>query len=250
MVALININNVMLFIDYGFSMSSTNLQIDLIDLWIDIFGCSRCDFPNDYTPQFRPVETGYRPGGVVFAQINPGHIGRLTQTEIKKRYKNEKSRQRAHYKQKITSDLLVLQDVFLKNPSVENLNQLNSGYSNAVRRVWGWPPGKYLITIEKHGIKIDEVALINLAQCPIPKDKYTKRNFSNCWELHTKRIINALKPRLIVAQGKASFTFLQAQDLDKNISLIEGNHRASRQSNEIKNQTFNKVKSFIQQSRV
>ena len=228
-------------------MIPKNLKSDLIEIWKDIFKCSCCALPNDYTPQFRPVGTSYQAGGVLFAQINPGHIGRLTSIEIDQRYQKGFSRQLAHHKQGVTSELLSLQNAFSENPSIENWVQLNSAYNNAVCKVWGWPPGKYLKSIEKHGVNIAEIALINLVQCPVPKDKYTKRLFSNCWELHTKRLIETLKPRLIVAQGKASFNFLQEQDLNRCVHLIEGNHHASRQSNEIKNLIYQRVKSLLAQ---
>lgn len=228
-------------------MASIKMQEHLIDLWRDIFICRHCNLPDDYTPQFHPLGNLYQENGILFAQINPGHIGRLTDTEIKQRYKNESSRQKARYKKEITSELLSLQNSFSKSPSSQNLKLLNTGYLKAVNIVWGWPPGKYSKTIEKHGVNIDKVALINLAQCPVPKDKYTKQHFSNCWQLHTKRLLEILKPKLIVAQGKASLNFLQKQDLESGIALVEGNHHASRQSNEVKNHIFNNVKTLVEQ---
>jgi hypothetical protein len=229
-------------------MIPTNLQNDLIKIWKDIFKCSRCALPDDYTPQFRPVGTGYQAGGVLFAQINPGHIGCLTPNEIEQRYKRESSKQKAQHKKEVTSELICLQNTFSESPRIENWNQLNLAYNNAICNIWGWPPGKYLSTIEKHGVNIGEVALINLAQCPVPKDKYTKLIFSNCWKLHIKRLLDALKPRIIVAQGKATFNFLKEHDLNRSITLIEGNHHASRQSNETKKHIFHKVKSLVEQS--
>jgi len=233
---------------HGVYMQSKYFQNDLIEIWKDIFNCSRCELPSDYRPQYRPIGSNYQSDGVLFAQINPGHIGRLTQIEIEQRYKRESSKQQALHKQKVAADLISLQNTFSKNPSIENWDRINSAYNKALKEVWGWPPGKYSNTIDKHGISIDEVALTNLIQCPVPKDKYTKRYFSNCWELHTKKIIGTLKPRIIVAQGKTSFNFLQKQDLDTKVTLIEGNHHASRQSNETKNRIFNEVKSFVGQS--
>jgi uracil-DNA glycosylase len=230
-------------------MVPTNLQNDLMEIWKDIFDCRRCLLPGNYTPQFRPVGSSFHTGGVVFAQINPGHIGSLTQIEIEQRYKTTNSRQIALHKQKVTDRLITLQNVFSKSPSKANWNQLNSAYNNAVCKIWGWPPGKYMDTIEKHGVKIDKVALINLAQCPVPKDKYTKRNFANCWQLHTNRLLEALKPNLIVAQGKAVLSFLQEQKFKSISVLVEGNHHASRQSNKIKNQIFHEVKGLVKRYR-
>ena len=227
-------------------MTPAKLQHDLMGIWKDIFDCRRCSLPENYTPQFRPVGSRFYAGGVVFAQINPGHIGSLTQIEIEQRYKTQSSQQRALHKQKVTSELISLQNAYSKNPSSANWNQLNSAYNNAVCKVWGWPPGKYMNTIEKHGVKIKEVALINLAQCPVPKDKYKKQNFSNCWQLHTNRLLEALKPKLIVAQGKAALNFLQKQTLKSTTILVEGVHHASRQNNEIKNNIFHEVKTLVE----
>jgi len=226
-------------------MLPINIRNDLIKLWKEIFNCRHCNLPEDYTPQFRPLGNSYQKNGVLFAQINPGHIGSLTRAEIEQRYKQDQSRQIAHNKQKVTSELLQLQNTFLNKPTLHNWDLLNSAYSKAVCQVWGWPPGKYGTTIKKHDASINEIALINIAQCPVPKDKYTKMHFSNCWQLHTKRLIETLKPRLIIAQGKASFNFLRKQNLTCSIILVEGNHHASRQSNEIKNQIFNNVRRLI-----
>jgi hypothetical protein len=41
--------------------------------------------------------------------------------------------------------------------------------------------------------------------------------------------------------------FLQKQDLESGITLVEGNHHASRQSNEVKNHIFNDVKTLVEQ---
>jgi len=230
-------------------VTTLRIQKLLIDLWRDIFSCKQCNLPVDYIPTFRPLGNLYQENGVVFAQINPGHIGWLTDSEIDERYKSESARHRARYKRKVTSDLLLLQDHFLKNPSIQNWKLLNIGYRNAMIRVWGWPPGKYSETIERHGVAIQEIAVVNIAQCPIPGDKYSKQIFSNCWRLHTERLLRILKPKLIVAQGKVCLNFLQNQDLDNNSTLVEGNHHASRQSNEVKNRIFNNVKSVIEQLR-
>ena len=231
-------------------MIPVKFQKKLNKVWKDIFRCRHCGLPDDYTPQYRPIGRTYNLGGILFAQINPGHIGCLTQVEIEKRYKREDSRQKAHRKQLSTSYLLSLQNAFIKESSIENWNQLNNAYNDAVRKVWGWPPGKYLSTIEKHGVNIEDVALINIAQCPVPNNKYTKQMLSDCWKIHTKKLIAVLKPRLVVAQGKAVFGFLKNQDLIENANLIKGNHHASRQRTEIKKQIFHEVKNFVMQSGV
>lgn len=226
-------------------MSSSGLKKELIELWQEILKCNHCELPTDYTPQFRPVGSSYMSGGVVFVQINPGHIGYLSDNEIKKKYKRESSRQRARDKQKKTTELIKLETKFSKNPSIEHMCSLTAKYKDAMRKHWGWPPGKYYKTIEKHGAKFDDIAVINLAQCPIPNDKYSKKHFSNCWQIQTKKLLAILKPKIIVAQGKVVLNFLKKRQLGNGVLLIEGVHHASRESNEVKNNRFNDVRNAI-----
>lgn len=56
---------------------------DLKDIFIKICACRDCGLPYRYRPQLRPPAPQYRPGGVVFLQINPGHIVRVHHADRK-----------------------------------------------------------------------------------------------------------------------------------------------------------------------
>ena len=153
-------------------MAPSSINYRLMDFWKKVLVCRECGLGESYGPQFRPIGSRYKEGGIVFAQINPGHIGSLSEEEIKKRYKSKHGRSIARLKVNTTSRLISLQNSFVEADSGETWSVLCESYLDAMRKVWGWHPGKYAEMIERHGVDFDSVAIINLAQCPIPNDKY------------------------------------------------------------------------------
>ncbi len=224
---------------------SNELNIQLMNLWEEIFSCRDCGLPEGYSPQFRPIGVNYEIGGIAFAQINPGHICTLSEEGIQERYKRENSRKLAREKVGSTNDLVEVQNFFIESPSTSTWQKLCDGYRHAMRHIWGWPPGKYFQMVEKHGVNFDTVAIINLAQCPVPNDKYTNTYFTSCWSKWTHKLIGTLRPKTIVAQGKAAYNFLLQQDLPVKMTVVEGIHHASRQSDEAKQKVFDRVKQIL-----
>ncbi len=139
------------------------LRQELMEYWTGTLACNLCKLPRQFTPQFRPVGTGYKPGGVAFIQINPGVMGSKTESQIQDDYILKANRDKARLKNSATKDLRWIEKEFLKSPSSENWNNLCSEYFIVMRKVWGWPPGRYANTIESHGVSLENVAVINLA---------------------------------------------------------------------------------------
>lgn len=219
----------------------------LIEFWTDTLHCRFCNLPKEHRPQFRPVGELYRPGGIVFLQINPGYIGGTTKSQIRSKYKLARNRDIALRKLEMTKYLQGLQKEFLESPSSEMWDVLCNQYLRVMREFWGWPPGKYSKTIEEHGVGLDSISIVNLAQCSVWDDAYDKRLLNNCWERRTSELLSILQPGIIVAQSKTVFDHLkhQARLHSNGPMILEGVHHASRASSEEKQRLFHKVRTRL-----
>jgi len=228
---------------------AADLDKKLMSFWTRILKCNHCqELPDDYYPQFRPVGKKYKVGGVAICQINPGHIGQLTEEVINARYKSENNRKRAMLKQSTANHLTELQKHFTDNPTSETWKALCVDYGEAMSNVWGWPPGKYRKTIERHGASLESVAIVNLMQCPVPRDRYSNKLLSACWSERTLGLLEILQPKIIVGQGKTVLRFLRKQQMAWHVTLLEGVHQASRASKEKNQQLFDKTRKILESS--
>lgn len=209
---------------------------------MDALSCSSCNLPKRHGPQFRPAGNQYHPGGVVFFQINPGYIGSTTKSEVCSKYKLIKNRDLVLRKLKMTKYLQSIQKTFLATPSAETWDRLCEDYFRVMRELWGWPPGKYAQTIEAHGATLDSIAIVNLAQCPVRDNNYSKSFLNKCWGERTSKLLNILNPGVIVAQGKTVFIHLKANLNLKRHTVLLGVHHASRASFEEKQRLLNKIR--------
>ena len=111
-----------------------------------------------------------------------------------------------------------------------------------MRKIWGWPLGRYANTIESHGVSLENVAVINLAQCPMKENNYNKSLLNKCWEKQTLQLLKILRPKILVAQGKTVLKYLQDNYANRDITIIEGVHHASRASKTEKDIIYKNVK--------
>jgi len=212
---------------------------------MQISKCSECKLPENCLPQLRPPGPDYEKGGIVFVQINPGFIGVMDKKEISKVYKTEKNRKIAEKKIILTKEMLKSQAKFIKAPSIESYTHfVDVIHKN--RDLWGWPPGKFKKTIEEHGVELKDVAIINLAQCPVENNKFRKI-LSPCFEKWFFEMLDCLQPVALVGQGKVVFNFLNTVDLPQGINLIEGVHHAFRGSDKQKQEVLRKAITRIKQ---
>ena len=227
-------------------MPVDTLNKKLIEFWTNTLRCRFCNLPKGYRPQFRPVGKLYRPGGVVFLQINPGYIGGTTKSEIRTKYKSERNRDLSLRKLEMTKYLQDVQEEFLEYPSTRTWDFLCTEYFGVMREIWGWPPGRYARTIEAHGVELDSIAIVNLAQCPVRDNDYNKEFLKKCWKKRTFELLSILRPAIIVAQSKTVFDY--CKDLKASLSMngeptvLQGVHHASRASSEEKQRLFNKTR--------
>jgi hypothetical protein len=209
--------------------------------------CRDCGLPQGYCPQLRPHGPEYKPRGVVFVQINPGQVGILSAEKIEQKYARESDREIATRKATDTRKLLSLQTQFVENPGDATYDRMRDAFQRSMSELWGWPPGKYGSTIEAHGVSLETVAIVNLAQCPVPDDSYKRRQLDLCWSKWTSRMVTLLQPALIVAQGKQVWDFLRNRQLPPNAKLVEGVHHADRKSREAKERLFSAVRNAMRQ---
>lgn len=213
----------------------------LIDFWTETLHCGLCKLPQGFRPQFRPIGKLYQPGGVVFLQINPGYIGSATKSEIRSKYISARNRDLALKRRERTKYLQDLQKVFLDSPSEGTWDVLCTQYFVVMRELWGWPPGKYAKTIEKHGVELDSISIVNLAQCPTRDNAYDKQLLDNCWKSRTFDLLSILQPGIIVAQGKTVFKYLEAKPHSNRFKILMGVHHSSRASSEDNQRLFHNV---------
>jgi len=213
-------------------MTDVNMT-ELRDLYAQICVCCDCQLPQGFCPQLRPPGPNYKPGGVAFVQINPGQVGSLSDQKIAK-YRTENARNIATRKATDTRQLLSLQEEFVKNPSDTTYERMRTAFFTSMSELWGWPPGKYGSTIEAHGVSLEAVAFLNLAQCPVPDDSYRRHQLDLCWSKWTSRMLMLLRPAVIVAQGKQAWDFIRGRQLPLDATLVEGLHHADRRSREVK----------------
>lgn len=225
-------------------MTALDLK-QLMTMYTQVCRCRECHLPAGYCPQLRPPGPNYRPGGVVFLQINPGHIGSMTDQEIARRYRTAHAQAVAKEKAAVTGHLLGLQTSFLASPTATAYDRMRDAFLNAMSRVWGWPPGKYGKTVEAHGVALHSVAMANLAQCPVPDDAYGKAQLDRCWSKWTAPLLALLAPSVVVAQGKQVFDFLSAHRMPLGIRVAEGLHHADRRSADIKARVLGGVRDAI-----
>ncbi|OGP87423.1 MAG: hypothetical protein A2156_13380 [Deltaproteobacteria bacterium RBG_16_48_10] len=62
-------------------MTDVNMK-ELTDLYSRMCTCRECQLPKGYYPQLRPPGPKYQVCGIVFVQINPGHIGSMSSQQI------------------------------------------------------------------------------------------------------------------------------------------------------------------------
>ena len=139
-----------------------------------------------------------------------------------------------------------IQKTFINEASAETYENMREAFMESMTTVWGWPPGNYGKTIEAHGVSLNDVAVMNLAQCPVPNDAYKSKQLQRCWKKWGYQQLEILQPALIVAQGKQVYGFLIEKDLPSDIQVVEGLHHADRRSRKTKERLLEYVRSQIE----
>ena len=207
--------------------------------------CNKCSLNSHYIPQIRWIGKKYEEKRILFVQLNPGAIGNLEDWEIEDKYKKQPWRIKFYKEKKeLATKLFEVQEIFKNDSTIEHWEKLQITLMNAMHK-WGNSKYKstYIDVIERHGIKIDEIAISNIALCPTPSNKYQKY-LTPCWESWTKDyILNILKPKLVVAQGRRVFSFLNKRLNWGDFDILLGVHHSHYYK---ENPQFAKVKRRIE----
>jgi hypothetical protein len=171
----------------------------------------------------------------------------MTARDIERKYVRQHNRDVATRKETNTRKLITLQSQFVKSPRDDTYDSMRDAFLNSMSEHWGWPPGKYGATIRAHGVSLEEITVINLAQCPVPDNSYQRHQLARCWTKWTSQLLMLLQPCIIVAQGTQVWKFLRNCALPVNAKLVEGVHHADRKSNEDKQKRLLIVRETIRQ---
>jgi hypothetical protein len=67
---------------------------------------------------------------------------------------------------------------------------------------WGTPPGQFVrFYMDSMGLTLDKVALANIAWCADAKNKWSRSMLSQCFHLHTGKLIAAIRPDVAILSG-------------------------------------------------
>lgn len=218
--------------DESCNIDCDSLLEKLVDFWKSVLPCRECKLPKGCIPQVRTVGENYKFGGILFLQINPGNIGSTDEEELCSRYINNPHwLEKARAKRAGGIKIFELQSSFSAMKNVQSFVALNNEIKHQMRTLWGRERGQFSSTIEQHGVRFEDVCVLNLAQCAAPKDNYTRKMISTCYSRHTSRLLKILRPKYVVAQGSQVFDFMKSAVKDRSFSIIQGVHQSSRASN-------------------
>jgi hypothetical protein len=99
---------------------------------------------------------------------------------------------------------------------------------------WGTPKGRFL-KFYLDGLKLDlnEIVFANIAWCAEAKNKYPNKMLDLCFQAHTRDLIAAIAPDIILLSGSKTHRFLaQVQSIASKAKVITMMHYAHREGKE------------------
>lgn len=80
-----------------------------------------------------------------------------------------------------------------------------------------------------HGLRVDRLALVNVAWCATDKDQYPRTMLHRCWEMHTAGWLREVNPELVILSGTEIHRFqAQIAQLMPGVRTVETFHYAHR----------------------
>lgn len=113
-----------------------------------------------------------------------------------------------------------------------------------------WGMGAYLRSIKDDlHLNLEKIALMNLALCPMShssgKNYYPRAAIYECYKRHTREIMKALKPQIIVLCGSATHELSAIVEQDIGCKTVLAPHYGARMDKEIKSLTYRGVRKSI-----
>jgi len=100
------------------------------------------------------------------------------------------------------------------------------------------------------GLNLDEVALANIAWCAAAKNKWSNQMFSQCFQMHTAKLIVAIRPDVIILSGAGTHRY--ASEIGKLVPtcrVISTIHYAHRKGKDVERKELIQVRKIIASAR-
>jgi hypothetical protein len=112
--------------------------------------------------------------------------------------------------------------------------------------MFDWGRGRFIDFIHACGVRLDDVALANIAWCATAGDKYPSGMLKTCFDLHTGQLIKGLDPTAVVLAGSSVWPFAQhVATLLPGARVIKTIHYANRGSSAERSAELGRVRSEI-----
>jgi len=109
---------------------------------------------------------------------------------------------------------------------------------------WGTPAGRFVrFYIHGMGLELNSIALANIAWCANLRNKWPRTILSQCFQLHTIKLLQIINPNIIVLSGSATHCFSgEILRILPNCRLVKTLHYAHREGQEREQEEFRRVR--------
>jgi hypothetical protein len=112
---------------------------------------------------------------------------------------------------------------------------------------WGTPSGRFVkFYMDGMGLDLDEIALANIAWCAAAKNKWSSQMFSQCFHVHTAKLIIAIRPDIVILSGFGTHRY--ASEINKLVPdcrVINTIHYAHRKGKKVEDKELMQIKKTI-----
>jgi hypothetical protein len=112
---------------------------------------------------------------------------------------------------------------------------------------WGTPPGRFVrFYMDGMGLKLDSIALVNIAWCSDVHNRYPKRMLSQCFRVHTIGLLQNIYPDMVVLSGVATHDYAnEIRRVLPNCRVVKTWHYAHRKRQQAERIELLRVKNEI-----
>ncbi len=109
---------------------------------------------------------------------------------------------------------------------------------------WGTPAGRFVrFYMGGMGLELDSIALANIAWCSDAQNKWPKRMLSQCFQLHTIRLLQIIYPNVVVSSGSATHHYAaEIRRVLPNCRVVKTMHYAHRKGQQKEQAEFRRAR--------
>jgi hypothetical protein len=112
---------------------------------------------------------------------------------------------------------------------------------------WGTPAGRFVrFYMAGMGLELDSIALANIAWCSAAKNEWPKQMLSQCFQLHTVKLLQIIYPNVVLLSGSATHHY--ANEIRRalpNCRVVKTMHYAHREGKQRERAELLRVKNEI-----